>query len=469
MRFDLRALDRHARIAFSFSGGKDSTAVWHLLEHAGLLGRVTTYHMDTGDLLPEMRAVVAHYEARTPNFVRIQGDVNSWIAEHGLPTDLLPHSAHPVGMQMGEAETPLVSRYDCCYSNLMLPTFQRIKADGNTLLIRGTKAVDMNRLPCGDGEVLEGIEICYPLQHATNDEVFAYLRRVGAKLSPVYEHVTNSPECATCSAWWGEKRASYLKTRHPALFRRYKARLAAVMAELKAPLAALAVEMNEPLDAPPLPLDEMNAASDELTRQGVRVLQANRLADTEVGHVHKLMEHMDLPVGATVLDAGCGVGEVARIMGAKRRDLRFVLLNKSEHQLAAAPAGSRYQRIVADFHALPLPAGSIDVSLFCYALCHADHFVALREAARVTRPGGSLFVYDYERTGGDNALLERTLHARAFPLRDIQAMAGMAGWRLEEASNPVGSDLFRVLFEDQDTHAAIFDDLRPAIWRFARM
>ena len=470
-RIDPAVLDRHERVAFSFSGGKDSTAVWHLLDEAGLLDRVTTYHMDTGDLLPEMRAVVAHYEARTPRFVRITGRVNEWIAEHGLPTDLLPHTAHPVAYLMGEARVPLVSRYDCCYANLMLPTFRRIIEDGNTLLIRGTKRVDMRRLPCGTGEHVDGVEIYYPIEDATNDEVFAYLRAVGAMVSPVYQHVTNSPECATCSAWWGEKRASYLKSRHPLLYARYKARMDAVAAEIEPMLGNLVAEANEPLDAPALPMALMEQATGAMP-DGLRVLQANRLGKDDIAHVRELMRYMPIPRGATVLDAGCGLGEVSRILGAHRLDLSFIMVNKSEAQLAHAPSNHRFHRLVGDFHNLPLPDASVDFTMFCYALCHADHMVALREAARVTRPGGQLFVYDYERVGGDNALMEQHLFARAYRFDEVAALASRAGWALTFEAFPAGYDLFADIFggdeELQALHRAIFSDLRPVVWRFER-
>ena len=114
MMLDIALLSRHERKAFSFSGGKDSTAVWHMLRDAGVLEQFTVYHTDTGDLLPEMQDVVAHYAALTPHFVHLRQDVHAWIAEHGLPTDLLPHTAHSVGAQFGQAGVRLVPRYDCC-------------------------------------------------------------------------------------------------------------------------------------------------------------------------------------------------------------------------------------------------------------------------------------------------------------------------------------------------------------------
>jgi phosphoadenosine phosphosulfate reductase len=190
-----------------------------------------------------MREHVARVEACVPHFVRVNTDVSGWIAEHGLPTDLLPHSAHPVAAQMGEAGTALVSRYTCCHANLMLPLYERIKADGNTLLIRGSKRADMNRLPYQSGDCPDGIEFFYPLQDWSNDEVFAYLAGEGVELPRVYSSVENSPECARCSAWWGEQRAAYLQRFHPELFEGYRARMRLVLRELHAPMHHLAREV----------------------------------------------------------------------------------------------------------------------------------------------------------------------------------------------------------------------------------
>lgn len=227
---DLSPLDRHEQIALAFSGGKDSLALVYLL--GTYLNRIMIYHYDTGDLLPETREIVDHVKSFAPNFVHIQGDILTTIATQGLPTDLLPYTAHPVAQQMAEHVTKLVSRYDCCWHNLMLPLFKRIHEDGNTLIIRGTKQADMKRLPAMSGEVAYGIEIFLPLQNWSHAEVFAYLREAGAPISRIYTTVVNSPECARCTAWWGEKRAEYLRKHHPALWADYRNRLSLVAQEI---------------------------------------------------------------------------------------------------------------------------------------------------------------------------------------------------------------------------------------------
>lgn len=238
---DLSALNRHTKMALSVSGGKDSLACVYLLrEH---LQRLTVYHVDSGDFLPETLEIVRHVEAMAPNFVRITTDVEGWIGANGIPSDLVPYSSHPIGRALDQAGSPLSSRYDCCFANVMWPLLERVRADGATLLIRGTKTSDVKRLPTKTGDVIEGVEVLHPIQDWLDEDVLAYLRSVGAPISRTYQTVMNSLDCATCSAWWSEGRAAYLRQYHPALLEKYSERLLKVHSEIRGSLGLLKAEM----------------------------------------------------------------------------------------------------------------------------------------------------------------------------------------------------------------------------------
>jgi len=236
------ALARHRHISLALSGGKDSTAAAYLLRRHW--HRIRFYHLSTGDLLPEVQDVVRELAGILPNLTIVHSDVAGWISAHGLPSDLVPHSAHAVGQLMSEGPR-VVSRYDCCFAGIMNPLYQRIRRDGHTLLIRGTKRADMNRLPMRSGQMLDGIELLLPLEDWSDADVMDYLREVGAPVSTAYQHFTNLPECATCSAWWNEGRAAYLRERHPALFERYRERMAMVLDAVGPVSAAMAAELKE--------------------------------------------------------------------------------------------------------------------------------------------------------------------------------------------------------------------------------
>lgn len=237
---DVSILDRHERIAMMFSGGKDSMACLYLLREQ--LHRITLIHIDTGDLLPETREIVAHIKKNVPNFIHVQGDVHAWIGANGLPTDLLPWWAHPIGA-LSEPGPKLVPRLDCCWNNLMAPAYLAARERGFTLVIRGTKTADLPRLPLYSGAVVDGVEYWHPIEDWTHEQVFSYLRLQGAPVSRVYDYVDNSPECAQCSAWWGEKRGAYLRKYHPELWRGYGERLRVVTEAIDQPIANLQEEL----------------------------------------------------------------------------------------------------------------------------------------------------------------------------------------------------------------------------------
>lgn len=222
-------------IALQFSGGKDSLALVYLLRPHW--DRLTLYHVDTGDLLPEVREIVDGVEATVPSFVRIETQAANWHARFGLPSDLVPTTCTPAGNTIGIGSLRIVDRFDCCASNIMAPMHDRMAADGVELVIRGTKRADMPRLPAGNGPTGMGYDLWLPLLDWSDADVFAYLREVGAPICRVYENGVQSPECATCPAWWSEGRAAYLAKHHPDLSETYKAKLSVVAAEI-APLWA---------------------------------------------------------------------------------------------------------------------------------------------------------------------------------------------------------------------------------------
>lgn len=230
----------HEKVALHFSGGKDSLAVAHLLRP--YWDRLTFYHVDTGDLLPEVREIVSDMERQVPRFVRIASNSRAWAEVNRLPSDLVPHTGTMPAKLMG-AKTLISARYECCGHNLWLPMHERMVADGISLVIRGTKHCDMAKLPAVSGDTSLGYELWLPIEDWSHERVFAYLREVGAPICRVYESAVNSPECATCTAWWTEGRAAYLAKYHPELSAIYRHKLAAVVAEVGPVWASLQAEV----------------------------------------------------------------------------------------------------------------------------------------------------------------------------------------------------------------------------------
>lgn len=117
-----------------------------------------------------------------------------------------------------------------------------------------------------------------------------------------------------------------------------------------------------------------------------------------------MYERLNLPEGASVLDAGCGIAHVALFMA--RRGLRVTCIDVVEHHVTKAlrniersglPTGQVTARR-ADYHNLEwIPDASFDGIYTMETLVHAtDLERVLRGFYRILKPGGRLVEHEYE-------------------------------------------------------------------------
>ena len=236
------AMWRHQRIGFQFSGGRDSLAALFLLRP--YWDRMTVYHTDTGDLFPETMDVVSRVEAVVPRFVRIAGRLYQTQQDHGMPSDVVPTSCTPVGRLVSGQKIKVIDRYDCCYRSLMQPMQERMKADGITLIVRGQRDSDYDTPPMKSGQWSGLMEVLYPIEKWTSEQVMLYLQSVGQEPPPFYERgMKSAPECMTCTAWLNEGRAAYLRDYHPGKLLEYQKKLARIRLAINEHLTEMDAEL----------------------------------------------------------------------------------------------------------------------------------------------------------------------------------------------------------------------------------
>jgi demethylmenaquinone methyltransferase/2-methoxy-6-polyprenyl-1,4-benzoquinol methylase len=120
------------------------------------------------------------------------------------------------------------------------------------------------------------------------------------------------------------------------------------------------------------------------------------------------------PSDATVLDLACGTGDLAldiarRLPSARVTglDASAAMIDLAEERRVTAQA-ERVAFTVGDMSALNVPDASVDLITAGYGFRNVpDYRVALREAARVLKPGGRLVTLDFYRP--ENPLYRRAV------------------------------------------------------------
>ena len=103
-----------------------------------------------------------------------------------------------------------------------------------------------------------------------------------------------------------------------------------------------------------------------------------------------------VPLGASVLDVGCGPGHLTRRLAALGLDATGSDLDPAMVERATAHGGGRY--LAADAASLPFEDDAFDLVVSTLSMHHwADARAGLAEIGRVVRPGGRVLVWDLRR------------------------------------------------------------------------
>ncbi|EKV19535.1 MitM [Penicillium digitatum] len=115
-----------------------------------------------------------------------------------------------------------------------------------------------------------------------------------------------------------------------------------------------------------------------------------------------LFKSLDLPAGATVLDAGCGSGHVAIHMANRKLNVRAIDVTerhvaRAQKNIVAAGLEKVVTAQLGDYHHLEkFPTESLDGVYTIETLVHATDPKAVVEGfVRILKPGGSLALYEY--------------------------------------------------------------------------
>lgn len=213
------ALKNSERPVVSFSGGKDSTVLLHLvMKVAG--NKVPILHINTGVEFPEAiefrdKLVKEHglilYEQ--PTFPETYWTI---VEKYGFPIG-------ERGFEGGEATTK------CCYFLKKKPLHRAVKKFGIDLNFTGIRAVESRhraivRKTHGDYYFNKRHKFysCHPMMHWTDTELETYIKKEGIQLSPIYSKtLPEKPNyklrtgCWACPQGWNSGKSLWLKKYYP--------------------------------------------------------------------------------------------------------------------------------------------------------------------------------------------------------------------------------------------------------------
>lgn len=219
------------------------------------------------------------------------------------------------------------------------------------------------------------------------------------------------------------------------------------------------------MNAPPFNLCAVDAATDLAMAAGHRILQTHKFDADDAVHAEFLYLMMEPPSGAHILDAGCGIGEISRLMSESDPSLTFDMLNISEKQLAHCPEGDQFNATHGDCHAMPYADGTFDVVMFHSALCQMDETIALSEAARVLKLEGVLFINDMISFEPVPDQIEQLLAARISTPQSLLDKVKDAGFVTTVLAYPGGdASHFRQMLEASG-YAGLIDGVVPVLLR----
>lgn len=211
------------------SMGRDSLALVEYLKDK--LDDCLVLFVDAGGALPEVDEIAKKVEKRVKHFYRLQTNSNEWINANGIPADIVPVWHTVKGIALSGNEFPAIaSSFDCCWNNIMNPMHEFAKEIGAKKIYRGQRNAERLKSPIRSGYVDGDIEIVFPLENWSDDDVNEYLESKGVELPEWYEHGDKGFDCWWCTGFVAESRGlhKYLESHHPGKWAIVKERLDAV-------------------------------------------------------------------------------------------------------------------------------------------------------------------------------------------------------------------------------------------------
>lgn len=202
---------------------------------------IEVHWVNTGAAIDQTISQMELIKNIVPNFKEIEGDQPRDLKENGSPVDVLigKYSRMAAECDRGKAKYQLF--YECCAKNLWQPAHKALIESGATLLIRGQKESDHHKPRFKSGDVVDGLELLYPIENWSDSQVYEYLEENGIVLPHYYEDLHTSMDCWNCTAYLHEnmKKIEYFRKYYPDKARYLESKVSEMIRDTQEELVAM--------------------------------------------------------------------------------------------------------------------------------------------------------------------------------------------------------------------------------------
>jgi ubiquinone/menaquinone biosynthesis C-methylase UbiE len=143
--------------------------------------------------------------------------------------------------------------------------------------------------------------------------------------------------------------------------------------------------------------DNYDVETPRYIAHGITIFQSKLINDSEEETVSAIYDALKPKSESLILDMGCGIGGVARLMLEIDGTLKFLGVTNSKFQVDYITNLNHpsIAAIYADFSNVPIPDESVDYIMLNEAIIFGDTQSVLTECFRVLKKGGRIVIKNF--------------------------------------------------------------------------
>jgi SAM-dependent methyltransferase len=188
--------------------------------------------------------------------------------------------------------------------------------------------------------------------------------------------------------------------------------------------------------------------TDEYLAHGLKLFVSTRYGKTEKEHAEKYHQLVGFKKNSVIVDMGCGIGEMGRLLQECDGTLKIINVTNSprQHEIIKQYGG---HCVLADFNSTDMPSGIAQYVMFNESFGYGNPEQLLQEASRLLSVGGCVVLRDFVPHTPLKQVHVATWDYTGYPVHEVVAAAAQAGLALQWMERPkCFYDHFQKFFQD---------------------